>query len=64
MGITCPLIAVAFAVPIAVLVLVRSFRGGGFRSLLVFAAAATAVLALLFLWSRASTGSWSTVPYI
>jgi hypothetical protein len=63
MGITRPFTAVAFAAPVAVLVLVRLRRDGGFRALLVPAAAGSLVLALLPLWSRASTGSWWTLPY-
>jgi hypothetical protein len=63
MGITRPLTAVAFAVPVAVVVLAGARSRGGFRPLLAAAAAGAAVLALLPLWSRASTGSWSTLPY-
>jgi hypothetical protein len=63
LGVTRPLTAVAFAVPVAVLVLAGVRARGGRRPLLASAAAGAAVLALLPLWSRASTGSWSTLPY-
>ncbi len=63
MGITRPFTAVAFAAPVAGLVLAALRRRGGLRPLLASAAAGAAVLALLPLWCRASTGSWSTLPY-
>jgi len=63
MGITRPLTAVAFSVPVAVLVLAGLRARGGRRPLLVSAAAGAAVLAILPVWSHASTGSWSTLPY-
>jgi hypothetical protein len=63
MGITRPLTAMAFAAPLAVLVLVRLRRKGGLRPILAAAGAASAVLALVPLWSAASTGDWRTLPY-
>jgi hypothetical protein len=63
MGITRPLTAVALGAPLAVVVLARSFRARAARDLAKAAAAGAAVLALLPLWSAASTGSWRTLPY-
>jgi hypothetical protein len=63
MGITRPFTAVAFAALVAVLVLAGLRRRGGVRPLLAAAAAGASVLALLPVWSHASTGSWSTLPY-
>lgn len=63
MGVTRPVTAVAFALPIGLLVLAGTWRRRAWRSLAAAAAAGLAVLALLPVWAAASTGDWRTLPY-
>ncbi len=63
MGITRPLTAVAFAIPIGVLVLVETRRRRAGGALVAAAASGLLVLALLPAWAAASTGEWANLPY-
>ena len=62
MAITRPLTAVAYAVPLAVVVLGRAWGERRWRGLGAAVAAGTAVLAILPTWSRMTTGSWTRTP--
>lgn len=62
MAITRPLTAVAYAIPLAVVVLPRVRRERQWRGLGAAVAAGTAVLAILPVWSKAVTGSWTRTP--
>jgi len=63
MAITRPLTAVAFAIPIAVVVLRDVARGRTWRSLVRPALLALAIVAVIPVWSANTTGSWRTTPY-
>jgi hypothetical protein len=63
MAITRPLTAVAFAIPVACVVLWRVARQRAWSTLVVPAAVGVAILALLPLWNVRTTGRWSESPY-
>jgi hypothetical protein len=63
MGITRPLTAVAFALPIGVVVLRQVVRRRSWRALLKPALVALAIVAVMPLWSAKTIGSWKTTPY-
>ena len=62
MAITRPLTAVAYAIPLAVVVLGRVWRERRWGAIGAAVASGTAVLALLPIWSRMTTGSWTRTP--
>jgi hypothetical protein len=61
-AITRPLTMLAYAIPVAVVVLVLVWKRRAWRQLLVPGAAAVAVFALIPLWSWRTTGDWRTTP--
>ena len=63
MAITRPLTAVAFAPPIAAVVLWRVARGRAWRSLVRPAALAALIVAVIPVWSAKTTGNWRETPY-
>lgn len=63
MAITRPLTAVAFALPIAMVVVWRVARKGKWRSVVRPAVLAVAIVALIPVWSAKTTGSWRETPY-
>lgn len=63
MAITRPLTAVAFAIPLAVVVLWRSARTRQWRALVRPALLGLAIVSLLPIWSAKVTGSWRETPY-
>lgn len=63
MGITRPLTAVAFAIPIGLLVLVETRRRRAWGAFAAAAASGLLALALLPAWAAASTGDWTNLPY-
>ena len=63
MGLTRPLTGVAFALPIGIVVLVRTWRRRRWADLGVAVVAALPILALVPIWAKASTGDWRTIPY-
>ena len=63
MAITRPLTAVAFAIPVGVVVLWRSARTRQWRALVRPALLGLAILSLLPIWSAKVTGSWRETPY-
>jgi hypothetical protein len=62
MAITRPLTAVAYALPLAVVVLARVWRERRWSALGAAMAAGAAVVAILPIWSRMTTGSWTRTP--
>jgi len=63
MAITRPLTAVAFASPIAIVVLWQIARTRSWRTLVRPALLGVAILALLPLWSVRTIGTWRETPY-
>jgi hypothetical protein len=62
--VTRPLTGVAYAIPIAIVVLRDVWQGRHWRTLVVALAAGAAVLAIIPLWSARTTGSWRTTPLL
>jgi hypothetical protein len=62
--VTRPLTAVAFAIPIGVVVLRRCYAQRTWRDLGWAAALGALVLGLIPLWSAHTTGDWRTTPYV
>lgn len=63
MAITRPLTAVAFAIPVGVVVLWRTARTRQWRALVRPALVGLAIVSLLPIWSAKVTGSWRVTPY-
>jgi hypothetical protein len=61
-AITRPLTMLAYAVPVAVVVLVLVWKRRAWRDLVVPGAAGIALLAIVPLWSWRTTGDWRTTP--
>ena len=62
MAITRPLTALAFAVPVGALVLTHTFRAHLWRHVFGAMLAGAAVVAILPLWSKQTTGKWTESP--
>jgi len=62
MAITRPLTAVAFAIPVAIVVLVLVWRRRAWGQLGSACAVGIAILAVIPLWSARTTGSWRVSP--
>ena len=62
MAITRPLTAVAYAMPLAVVVLPRVWKGHGWRAIGAAVMAGTAILTVLPVWARSTTGAWTRTP--
>ena len=62
-AITRPLTAVAYAIPLAVVVLADIVRGGRWRQLAIAFVAGCLVIAILPLWSARTTGDWRVMPH-
>lgn len=62
--ITRPLTGVAYAIPVAAVVLRDVWRQRRGRDLAIAIAAGCAVLAIIPLWSARTTGSWRTTPLL
>ena len=60
--ITRPLTGLAYAIPIAVVVLVDVLRGRRWRDLALAVAAGVLVLSIIPLWSAKTTGDWRVTP--
>ena len=63
LAITRPLTAIAFALPVGVVVLLGVFRRQAFAALGTALAAGLVVLCLVPIWNAASTLDWRTSPY-
>ena len=63
MAITRPLTAVAFALPVAAVVLWRVARQRKWRQVVRPALLAVAILTVIPVWSAKTTGSWRETPY-
>lgn len=63
-AITRPLTALAFAIPLGIVVIRDVARDGRWRALVSAMAVGIAVLAIIPLWSWRSTGSWRETPLI
>jgi len=63
MAITRPLTALAFGIPIGLVVIRDVARERNWRSLIRPSLLTLAILALIPIWSAKTTGSWRTTPY-
>jgi hypothetical protein len=63
LAVTRPWTALAYATPLAVVVLVGVWRRRAFRPLLLAVGAGSVVLALIPAWNQASLGDWRLLPY-
>jgi len=62
MAITRPLTAVAFAIPVGVVVVMLTWRRGAWAQLAMAFGVGVAILAILPLWSARTTGDWRVTP--
>ena len=62
-AVTRPLTALAFALPIGVVVVRDAFRTGCWRSLALATAVGAAFLMIIPIWSAQITGKWYVTPY-
>lgn len=63
MGITRPVTAIAYALPIAAVVLVDIVRGGDWRQLVRPLLIGAAIVAIVPLWNARTLGDWRKLPY-
>jgi len=61
-AITRPLTMLAYAIPVGAVVVVLAFRRRAWRHVVAALAVGLAVLAIIPLWSRQTTGHWSETP--
>ena len=62
-AVTRPLTMLAFAVPVGVVVVRRTFASGKWRDFSLALGWGAALLAIIPLWSARTTGDWRTTPY-
>jgi hypothetical protein len=62
-AVTRPLTALAFVIPVAIVVLRRSYARRSWRGLALAAALGGVILGLLPLWNARTTGDWRLTPY-